>query len=103
VAYLFQEEPPAGALADDYCFVAIKAAGDFTKPWVGEEIVWTAKERQPLFVLWVDDHCLEVLLSRGTTNLTTMRTPSERFSVTTRVLRSTRKFEVAGSGERASP
>lgn len=103
VAFLFREEPPGGALIDDSFVVSIKDAGDLTNAWEGGEVVWSAEELWPLYLLWVDDHSLEVLLSPGTKDMKAVRTPSRHYSVTTRILRTTLKSEVAGPQATETP
>lgn len=99
IAYVYRLEPPGGALADFSFEVAIKQLGDPGAPWEGGEVVWTAEEIHPLYVLWASDTSLEVLLSPGRHRTATIRTPSRAYAVSTRQLKTTLKSEIAGSPE----
>lgn len=103
MAYSYQTEPWGGPLADYSYRISILPSDSFAKPWERGEIVWAGGELEPLYFFWVDDHSLEVLLRPGTKNLKTVSTPSENYTVTTRVLQSTRKSDIVGSPGVAEP
>lgn len=100
IAFVFRQELPGGVISEDSFGVKIEPADPGSAAREGGEIVWTAEKLRPLYLLWVDDRSLEVLLAPGDQDIGSVKTLSSSVSVSTRRLKTTLKSEIGGpSGE----
>ncbi|MBP7588731.1 MAG: hypothetical protein KBA72_12330 [Thermoanaerobaculia bacterium] len=97
IAFVYRQELAGGAISKDSFGVKIEPADPGSAAREGGEIVWTAEKLRPLYLLWVDDRSLEVLLAPGDQDIRTVKTPSSSVSVSTRRLKTTLKSEIGSS------
>jgi hypothetical protein len=98
---LIAREPFGGALSPAISYwVEVRAGDQNSLPERIGTVVWRSEGIEPLYVFWIDDHELEVVLRPGTAaSEGVLDGVVQGMTVTTRVPDSTAKHAILGRGD----